>query len=134
MVQKWAYGRLPGAPLNLLLVEWEGVCQAFLYSMFIVGFLAFPTHSQKACLVPAHALQFVSTHPLQFLGQNSVRNPALDHGRALDFEVELSDHGVAVIHLQAMVDLQQAHPLTAESAPDDPLLAGNVQLALTIHL
>src|SRR5258708_17326743 len=42
-------------------------------------------------------------------------NPALDHGRALDSQVDLADQGGAVLQLQALFSLHHLHPFSGKS-------------------
>src|SRR6202140_5984595 len=64
----------------------------------------------KECPVPTHPLQNVPGHPLQFGFFFRPGDPALDHGRALDPQVDLANQSGAVVDLASALQAHHFHP------------------------
>jgi hypothetical protein len=80
------------------------------------------------CQVSTHALHIVSGHPLHLRGRYGFRDPAFDHGRTLDHEIDLSDQGGAVEDQQALFHLLDAHAFALEGLSHLPALAADINL------
>src|SRR5271154_6449370 len=63
-----------------------------------------------------------------------VRDPTRHDRRALGGRVQFPDQRIAVVDVQALLELDDLHPFSGQSAPNEPLGVTNIQLALAVDL